>query len=189
MTEPGDGLQTHEVKGSKAKLLGLALLGVLMTGTCLFLVWPGSPGQLPSGDLAYFIMWIGVVFFGGCTLLIASRLFGGSEPVVVISPEGIRDTRVASGTIPWPAIGRIGTWSMSGQQIMTLDIDPEFERTLDLTRMVRMTRGANAKLGVPGLAIAASGLDCTFDQLLGWTVAHAEAYQARADRDSPPHIA
>jgi hypothetical protein len=82
-------------------------------------------------------------------------LLSVSGPVVTVTPEGIRDTRVAAEVIPWSAITGISTWQYRGQKIMVLAVDPATESGLTLTRIARWSRGANRALGADGLCIAA----------------------------------
>lgn len=162
---------TIEIERSVWRLLGFFLLAVGLVAVCVFLILPGG-GGLPPNGLAYLVCLIGVAFFGLMGVLAVTRMFA-TEPVVILSPAGFRDTRIAPETIPWSAIHRIGTWTMNRQSVMTLDIDPEFERTLSLSRIVRWSRGANAKLGVEGLATNAAGIKCGFDRLMALTTAYA----------------
>jgi hypothetical protein len=92
-------------------------------------------------------------------------------PVIIISPQGIFDRRLARRVIPWTAVRSIFTWS----HLMVLDVDPDVESTLDLTPLARWTRGANRSVGADGLCITAEGLKLDHDTLLATSGAYWEA--------------
>lgn len=167
-----DTTKTIEVRGSKLKLLLLGALGIAMTAGCAWVAWMGLARP---GSFAQLAIWIGVPFFGLCTAIAFRRLATADQAVLTISPDGIRDTRVAAEIIPWAAVRDFGTWSSQGQKILVLDVDPEVEKRLTLSRMTRWTRAANAKLGADGLCIAATGLAMGYDQLLDAVTAYLAA--------------
>lgn len=167
-----DVKKTIEARGSRLKLVLLGILGIAMTAGCAWVAWAGLAS---AGSFAQLAIWIGVPFFGMCTLIGLRRLFTAERVVLMLSPQGIRDTRVAAEIIPWTAVRGLGTWAMQGQKVLVLDVDPEVEKRLTLTRMARWTRGANAKLGADGLCISASGLDIGYGALFDAASAHVEA--------------
>ncbi len=170
-----DTAKTIEVRGAPMALVGFLVLGLIMTGASLLLVLPMFTGQA-DGDLAQFVGLIGTLFFGACTTAILYRLLTSFKALLVISPYGIRDTRVAAEFIPWSAIRGISTWEMQGQKVMILEVDPVVEAGLSLTRIARWSRGPNRSLGADGLAVSAQGLKISFDDLLKTAVAYAEAH-------------
>ncbi len=156
--------KTYEIAGSPAKLVGLTLLGVIMTvlSAAMALGYMG----VAYGSFRQFIGMVGAVFFGAMLAIIVRRLLTSGSAIVTISPQGIVDTRVASGLIPWNAIHDIGVWTMHGQKIIVLAVPPEVEQSIGLTRMARWSRDANRKLGADGLCITAAGLKTKYDDLL-----------------------
>jgi len=171
-----DTAKTIEVRGAPVTLIGFLVLGLIMTGASLLLVLPMFTGQADD-DLAQFVGLIGVLFFGACTAAILYRLLTSFRTVLVISPKGIRDTRVAAEFIPWSAIRGISTWEMQGQKVMILEVDPVVEAGLTLMRTARWSRGPNKSLGADGLAVSAQGLNISFDDLLTTSAAYTEAYK------------
>ena len=167
-----DTRKTIEVRGSRLKLVLLGALGIAMTAGCAWVAWAGLASP---GSFAQLAIWIGVPFFGMCTLIGLRRLFTAERVVLTLSPEGIRDTRVAAEVVPWAAVRGLGTWAMQGQKVLVLDVDPEVEKRLSLTRMARWSRGANAKLGADGLCISATGLEIGYDSLFEAATAYAQA--------------
>lgn len=166
--------ESKEIYGSPMKYIGLAVLGIVMTAgsAALAFRWFGDPAP---GSFEQFIGYVGLVFFGLCTVLIVWRVLTSQGPVVTITPDGIRDTRVAAELIPWTAINNISTWTHSGQKIMVLAVDPEVESQLTLTRIAKWTRGANAALGADGLCVTAQGLKNDYDSLLHTAETFAKA--------------
>ena len=64
-------INTIEIKGSPGKLLGLTALGILMTAASGFIVL--GPDLAPAGSLNQFFGWVGVLFFGTCTIVAVLR--------------------------------------------------------------------------------------------------------------------
>jgi hypothetical protein len=153
--------ETIIIESSPAKLLLLVGMGVLMTAVSAAVIVLPDAGLIQQG-----VGYLGVGFFGLCTGVILWRLLGASGPVITISPQGIWDKRVAADPIPWSAVAGISTWEFRRQKVMVLAMKPGAEERLDLTRMVRWTRGANRALGADGLCITAAGTKVDHDELV-----------------------
>jgi hypothetical protein len=78
------------------KLLGIFVLGAVMVAASWFCT------TVPVLD-APFWGWIGVVFFGGCMVIMVTRLFMRG-PIVVLDHVGILDRRVSPDVILWSDI-------------------------------------------------------------------------------------
>jgi hypothetical protein len=171
-----DTTRTIEIRQSPWRMLLLiaGALAFVVLGLALIYGWMDARR---SDHFVQAIGWISVLFFGACGLVGAWRLMSVRGPVVTISPQGIRDVRIAKETIPWPAIHDISTWSFQYQKVMVLAVDPAVERRLTLSAIARMSRRANASLGADGLCIAATGLSMRYDDLLATTKAYAESYR------------
>ncbi len=171
-----DTTRALEFHGSRGKLLGLLLLGIGMTALSLWVVLadlapPSSLGQLAG--------YVGVLFFGAATAIAAYRLVTAARVVLTIAPEGIRDIRVAQAFIPWKSIHGLSTWSMQGQNVLVLAVDPETEKNLPLTRIARWSRGANRALGADGLCVSAAGLGVSYGHLLALAAEYRAAHAAQ----------
>jgi hypothetical protein len=149
-------------------------LGIGMTALCGAIAFGFIPDDR-KGGLGVIAGWAGLVFFGLITALVLWRLLTSRGPVVTLSPEGIRDVRVAAETIPWTAVHDISAWGYRGQRIMVLAVDPELEKRLTLTRIARWSRGPNTALGADGLCVTAQGLKIGHDELLSRSIAYAKA--------------
>jgi hypothetical protein len=165
-----DTSRTIEIAYSPWKLVGLLAIGIGLTALSAAFAFDWLAG---AGLLVKLLMYVGVMFFGLCTIIAAWRLLTERGPVVTIAPAGIRDTRVAAELIPWSAVRRISTWEYERQKIMVLAIDPAVERTLTLTAIARSTRSINPLLGANGLCIAATGLKIKYDTLFEIACAYA----------------
>jgi hypothetical protein len=173
-----DTSRTLEIESSPAKLLRLVGIGVLMTAVAVTVtLLPDVPyiGRVVGG-------YFGILFFGLCTGAALWRLLTASGPVVTISPEGIRDTRIAAAIIPWRAVTGISTWQYRGQKLMVLAMKPGIEDQLGLTLAVRWSRGANRAFGADGLCVTAAGLKIDYDTLLRTSQDYARAYGPQASR-------
>jgi hypothetical protein len=180
-------IDTHrsvEIEGSRVRMFGLAVLGLLMTALSGAIALRAFP-NVPPGSFAEFAGYAGTVFFGACTVLILWRAFTEHGPVITITPDGIRDSRVAAELIPWSAVHDIKIWESNGQRVMVLAVDPAVEAGFSLTRIARWTRGANRALGADGLCVTAQGLKMGFDELLATSLAYARAWHAGAS--APVH--
>ena len=164
-----DTSRTLVIESSPRKLLVLVGIGGLMTAASLAVAF-----LLPSIALLYrSVGYFGAAFFGLCTCAAVWRLLTSRGPVITISPEGIRDTRVAAVVIPWSAVTGISTWEYSGQKAMVVALKPGVEEGLGLTSMARLTRDANRALGADGLCVAASELKIDYDTLLQTSMDYA----------------
>ena len=171
-----DTTQTIEIKHSKAKLILLAALGLLMTsGAAWVLTLDLGPGQAARAWEAKAAGFVGVPFFLLCTLIAVWRLFAPDVPVLTLSPDGILDTRVAAKVIPWAAVEQISTWTYHRQNIIVIKVPPEVESQIGLSRMAQWSRKANAALGADGLCITAQGLQTNFKSLHDMCIAYATA--------------
>lgn len=172
-----DTSRTIEIEKSPFRLL--AAIAV-----CLLFVALGAAlafGYLDRADSwSLFYGWASMVFFGLGAVRGIWRLLISTGPVVVIGPQGLRDTRVAAEFIPWPAVRGISTWAYRGHKVMVLAIDPAVEKRLTRTRMARWTRSANAAVGADGLGVAAAGLKIEYDTLLATSIAYARAHGGHA---------
>jgi hypothetical protein len=172
MTSAGiDGVL--EISQSPWRMIGLIAAGILMTVLSASIAFHILP-DLRASLYQQFISYVGVAFFALCTVVLSWRLLTVRGAVVTVTPEGIRDTRVAAEAIPWKAITRISTWQYRGQKVLVLAVDPGIERGLSLTRAARWSRKANRALGADGLCIAATGLNIGYDKLLHTCMAYAQ---------------
>jgi len=168
------GPGTLEIGVSPWKGLGLVALGILMTTLSVAIALRLLPNVAP-GSFHEFAGYVGSIFFGLATGIALWQMIGQRGAVITISPEGIRDRRVAAEIVPWLAVRGISTWQYRGQKVMVLAIDPVVESGLTLTPIARWSRSANRALGADGLCITAQGLKISYASLLQTSIAYAEA--------------
>jgi hypothetical protein len=154
-----------EISQSPWRMIRLAVVGVALTALSASIAFRLLPNLQP--DLfQQFIGYVGIVFFGLCTGILVWRLLTVRGAVVTITPEGIRDTRIAPELIPWSAITGVSTWQHRGQKVLVLAVDSAVQNRLTLTRIARWSRETNRAFGIYGLCIAATGLNINYDALL-----------------------
>lgn len=129
---------------------------------------------VPSGAIAQAFGLVGLGFFGFCTLMIARRFVFGGRAVVTITPEGIRDRRVAAEIIPWTDIRGIATWTQEGVTVLVLDVGEAVESRLTLTKAATWSRDFNRQVGADGLCIATTGLALPHSDILAIATVYAE---------------
>ena len=170
-----DTTRTIEIEGSPVKYIGIIFGCIAFVVLCSLMAFGLMQGNYPA-IFVRIVGWVGIVFFVLCAVVSFWRLVTASGPVVTISRDGFRDTRVAAEFVPWRAIRGISTWKVKREQIMVIAIEPAVERTLTLTRIARWTRRANAALGADGLCISTAGLKTDYDTLLSATVGFWRAH-------------
>jgi hypothetical protein len=175
-----DTSRAVEIEASPLKQFGLIVISVVMAALCGAIVLGGF-AKVQPGSFREFVCYVGLVFFPLCGLLLLWRAVTMRGPTVTITPEGIRDVRVAAEFIPWRAIHNISVWKHRRQRFIVLAVDPAVEAGLDLTRMARWSRNGNRALGADGLFIGAGELKIGFDDLLATCLAFAQASQSAAD--------
>jgi hypothetical protein len=121
----------------------------------------------------------GLVVFGFCTLLAAWELLGSRGPVITISPQGIRDARLAAETIPWSAITDVSPLKYRYQTTVALTVEPAAVARLTLSFPLRWTRPINRAFGYDEYSIGASGAKTDFDTLMATITAYWHTSQSR----------
>jgi hypothetical protein len=174
-----DTSRTIEIHASPARLLTLLAFSLMSTAIATALAFRLLPG-MSADPAATTAGYTGIAFFGFCAVVALWRLYGQRGAMVTISPEGLRDVRVAPQTIPWRAVKGIATWQMQRQMVLVISIAPEAERRLTLTTMARLTRGAHRSLGADGLVMSAHGLKIGYPTLFYTCRDYWEAW-----RDAP----
>lgn len=144
---------------SKIVLAGLAV--TIVSGLIAFRVFP----DVRAGSFAEIVGYIGLALFGVATIFALWRMLTTRGPVVTLSETGLRDIRIAAEEIPWTSILTMATWELQRQKILVLGVDPAFDSRVTLTRMARLSRGANARMGADGLCVATQGLKIDHETL------------------------
>lgn len=179
---PIDTTATIEIAQSPWKMLGIAAACLAVMAGSAFLAF-GPPAD-SQGSIVVVVGIAGLVVFGLFSALILWRALTARGPALIISPAGLHDVRVSARPIPWNSLRRMYTWSYQGQRILVVDIEPEVERSLGLTRIAAWTRGPNRALGADGLSVTAQGLKISYDRLYELALAFAQAHGGR--QVSPP---
>jgi hypothetical protein len=163
MTET-DTSRTIEFHASPTRLLTLLAFSAMSTAIAAVLAFRLFP-NMPSDPATVSAGYSGLVFFSFCAAVAIWRLNSQRGPIVTLSPDGLRDVRVAAEPIPWHAIKSISTWQMQRQAVLVVAIDPAVEARLTLTRLARWTRNATRRHGADGLIVSSQGLKAGFPTL------------------------
>lgn len=140
-----------EIFYSKKKLFKAVLLGLLGTVASIFVLFKfyqsvlGSSWTLGNnlGVLLSIIPLVGLVIFGGATLVFISRLFD-KTPQVVITEEGLEDKRLNTGLIRWNEIlGAMQMETKYAQWVSLILSSPEkyFEKLPAFQKFLRKANG------------------------------------------------
>jgi len=161
---PTDTAQQIEIHASPARQLALLAFGGMSFALATLLTFDLIP-NMHSDAAAVATGYFGMAFFGLCAAVAVWRLVVQRGARVTISPEGLRDVRVAAETIPWNAIVSISTGQMQRQMVLIVAIESEAEQRLTLTRVARWMRKAHRAHGVDGFVVSAQGLRIGFPTL------------------------
>ena len=183
-----DTSRTIEIERSPAKL---ALFLIFVLGMTAFSL---AVASIPVPEFEVVILvktfgYSGAAFFGLCAVIAIWNLIKIRVPVVTISPQGIRDTRLAAEMIPWSAVKGISTWTADRsdrkmmiitvliQRMMVLAVDPAVEKALTFTTIARWSRSV---FGANRLGVSATSLKIDNDTLLATSLAYARAHGGAA---------
>ena len=169
--------RTVEIRASPLRLFLLGC-GGLAAGVLSYWIARTYAG---TGSFREFIGWVGVVFCGLVVLVALWRALRMREPMLILSPEGFRDTRISSQFIPWPMVENLSIWRYRNTKIVVVKVPDSVWRDFPLSRMARWSRSANASLGADGLAIATVELRTTSDELLATMKAYTAAHGGKAE--------
>ncbi len=180
-----DTTRTIEIERSPEKLVSLTLVGVLLTAGAGALAF----GLVPEDALfARLLGLIGLVLFGLCTLVVAWQLLSQRGPVITLSPQGFRDTRIAAETIRWSAITTVSILNYRYSRSVAVSVTAATEARLTFPLPFRCTRVINRAFGYDEIPIGANGVKTDFETLMADTMAYWEAWrgqQAHRHRQSP----
>ena len=101
--------------GMAVILLGVLAGALAMTGSSAAIALDLIP-DIAAGSLNEFIGYAGTILFSICSAISGWRLLTIRGPVVTITPQGIRDTRIAAEFIPWTSVKQISTWNCVGRK-------------------------------------------------------------------------
>ncbi len=163
---------------SKWRLAGRALLSAGMSLLCAGMALHWLP-HIPRGSNEEFFGYLGMALFGVGAALSLWRLATEKGDVIVLSPFGLTDTRIAAEPIPWAAIRDIGVHTIKRQKFIVISVEPRGEAALTRTGIANWSRAASRWLGVDGQCMTASGLKISHDALLNAVLQRWSATRSR----------
>ena len=170
-----DTTRTVEFEGSAERYFMLVFCAVLMAVVAIAIALPASPG-LHDSFIIRLIFYSVAAFFRLCAAVALRQLPKARGTVLTISPQGLRDTRIAPETIPWSAIENISTWAFGSFAAMVVKVDSATERRLSLNVMSRLARRPNGWFGADGLAIGPVGLKTSYETMFDTAYAFWRAH-------------
>ena len=143
----------------------LGALGFVALG----LLFVGAFGPVPRPGREW-VGWLSILFFGLCFVVGLPRLFDRRDQIVV-DGSGILWCQWSRTTIPWSAIRAIEKREIRRQKFLCLHLeDPGAFPPATLTGRLG---GANRALGFGDIALATTGTDRGFDDLVAAIAHHA----------------
>lgn len=152
---------------SKPKLVLYALMSAVFVLIGFWIL------QDPDPDAkALFSAWVGIGFFGPCTVVFVRRLRKTRE-ILRVDGMGVLDRRVTDRTIPWSAIARITERQVRHQVIFNLHLTGYLSDFVD-SNWQRFTQSLNGLFGLGRntISITANGLTVSADELRAALAAH-----------------
>ncbi len=173
--------ETIEIEQSSSRMLQATIMSALLTvlTACL---WIFGLGSGPAGA-GRFIFYGGIfaIGLGLNTLMSAWRLLTVSGPVITLSRQGMRDTRISTDFIPWNAI----TWTREAPEIsrrtapkptvLTMVIDKEIDKQLEKTQKSALQEIYGRFVGLKGYEFTSRGLKIELGELLKYICAFSKA--------------
>jgi hypothetical protein len=146
------------------KLLGLFVLGAVMVAASWFCT------TVPVLEAPLW-GWIGVVFFGGCMVIMAARLFMRG-PIVVLDQVGILDRRVSPDVILWSDILSVRIVTLRNQRWLGVEMkDPASFRSR-LPKASRWLARANEHMGFNAFNVGFAGISPGVDEAWNYIREH-----------------
>ena len=108
-----DVTRTLEIKASRRRQVGLALLGLLLTALSLAAAWWLSP-NIASGSFVEFAGLVIIIFLTVFTGIFFWRLMASKKLRLVLSPRGFHYNTISRAPIPWTAVEGFSSWRFSG---------------------------------------------------------------------------
>jgi hypothetical protein len=106
---------------------------------------------------AIIVGWIGLVFFGLCTIGWGVQLFRGG-PTIVINEFGIQCLRVSTGPIPWSEVRLMWLGSVHSAKFLCIELQNPAAYLANLPSWKRRAARLNESLGFPPFTISFAGL-------------------------------
>jgi hypothetical protein len=145
--------------------------GLLVVGALVFVVaggwfagWFGDPPYTRriSPEVAYWVGWFSVLFFGLCGLIAARRMLDG-RPRIVIDARGVTARDFSDDMIPWTHIRGWSARQVVRSKFLCLDVTEA--GTFRRSGLAAMTGGANRGMGYGDVQLNVTGTDRSFAEL------------------------
>jgi hypothetical protein len=122
----GDLNSTIEIKAKRGQLIKVTV-GFSIILACGVVYATGYVQSPPRVQIA---SWVAIAVFGLFLARLLWQLATSPNTVVILSPEGLRDSRYSSNLIPWSVIQNVTAWSEEGQAGIILSLPLELREQL-----------------------------------------------------------
>jgi hypothetical protein len=148
-----------KARNSRGKLARLLLGAILLTiGAAIGIRDPG----IASHPLTQIACWVGIIFFPLCALVAVRQLFRTGQ-IMEINPVGLRWRRWSGELIPWGAFERARPMTIQRQRFLALWFrDPGAHHA---STLLGRSAAVNRTLNFGDMALTASGLDCSYEEI------------------------
>jgi hypothetical protein len=151
-------LERLEFQRSRIRLLGILLLSPVLVVASYFCTTLDDPVIRGVG-------WFGVCFFALAGIAVIAQIIRGGAPLV-LSAEGIEDSRLGVGLIRWRDIADLRVTKVESSHLLCLRlVHPELY-LMNLPTRKRALLSANRGMGFGDLAISFVGLRPGIDAAL-----------------------
>ncbi len=172
--------ETIEIEQSSSRMIQATLVSALLT-VLMACLWILGLGSGPGAGRFIFYAGIFAIGLGLNTLMSAWRLLTVSGPVITLSRQGMRDTRISSDFIPWNAITwtreapELGRGAVPKPTVLTMVIDKVIDMQLQKTQKSALQEIFGRFVGLKGYEFTSRGLKIELEELLKYICVFSKA--------------
>ena len=173
-----DPSQTVEISASALQLLGSFALTMLACLGIAVAVWMNAEILTTVALIAFLI---GTAVLAGISFYLAKLMLRSVGPVLIISPEGVCDSRLSADTVSWRDVEDIRARRTSQAQVIELVLSKEADKALIYKPLPRLLRSYHRLSNSVRFAVSAQGLKIGHKQLLEILEAYARAHSPQTE--------
>ncbi|WP_371818576.1 STM3941 family protein [Aminobacter sp. MDW-2] len=161
----------------RASVVRLALIFLGSLVLAALAVWMARNAEIDP--FRRLVGWLGAPFFLLCAIISVLRSF--NRPVVIVSPDGIQDTRISPQFIPWTAVESVSTIQVRDVRFIVLNLSAPAYANLQLSSLTRITSRSNQAYGMDCVHIGTVELPVKFDEFHSTVTSFARARGVKVD--------
>jgi len=147
-------------------MLGLTLLFATVVGASVLVIAVTADETGYQASKGHTAGWLGAVSSGIACLWFLWRTVSVRGPVITLTPDGLHDTRLTRGPIPWGDVAGVSLSQRGRQRLLTVDVSQAGLTWAELTSSGRWEYRWSVDRGDGGLRIHTVGLAIGPDDLL-----------------------